>query len=292
MFTFFATNTQNLSSVQVDNTRSSFLFLMLSMLFLSPLVAAQRGGGGFSCGFRGGFVGGYGYSGSGGECDNNCLAVLGVGGGIGGLLLLLCIAVTLCKKNSRETQIDNSLTLDCPYDNPQHWLSIAEVSIVNISNEYTDMIENLKLNPNMLNNLWEGMYTESGLSGRFNPHLIFGWNEEKSLMEFRSSEYEHDDYGDYRILNGMFSFENGRFVAHKEYFSPSRQTAPYTIVQAGNIEFVVKNEQICLAASGSWYSTYQNSVKGTFEYSKTIQDLTLADKCESYGTFANPFANS
>lgn len=292
MFAFFDTRPQNFSPVQVDNTTFSFLFLMLSMFSLFPNVDAQHGGGGFGGG--GGFHGGGGYYGGGshfssGECGNDCLMVFG--GVFGGLIAFVCVGVILsCIGNNREIPIDYSLILDCPYDNPQQWITSADVTIP-VSIEHSNIIENLKLNPNMLNKLWEGIYTEPGRSGRFNPKLIFDRDAEKNLMAFKTIEDEQDDYGDYRIRNGMFSFESGRFVAHKEYFRPSQQSAPYTIVQAGYIEFEIENEQIALSAKGSWYSTYNNSVQGTFEYNKTIPGLTLADKCESYGTFENRFAN-
>lgn len=288
MFSFFcrSTPTRNPSPIQLDNTSYNLLFLMLSML---PIASAQHGGGGHGGGghvggYGGGYVGGHGYSGGGaGECDVACATFFRVAGGIFGLGIFVCLLLVMC--TGSENQADNSLTSDCPFDNPRHWLTSTDIAIpVSISR---DIIEFLKSNPGTLNNLWDGIYSERGQSGRFNPELVFSWNEEKNLMEFKSIGVEQDDYGHYKIINGMFSFENGRFVAHKEYYNPSQQSVPYTIVQAGNIDFATKNEQICLTVSGSWYSTYNNSVQGTFEYNKTIPELTIANKCESYGTFGN-----
>ncbi|MCW8400890.1 hypothetical protein OQJ26_19080 [Legionella sp. PATHC038] len=287
MFTFFYNRTQNLPLVSAD----SRLFNLIALLLSAPLIEAQRGGGGHGGGFGGGSYG-HGYGGGSGSCDSKCLKV--IGGTIAVLLLFVCLVAIIykkCKKNS--SQIDNSSLISGPYENAHlllnHTVAVSSISTTNNLGENSDLIEFLKLNPSTLNSLWEGTYSDSGipgLVGKFHPKLRFKWNEQKNLMAFETFNDEQDDYGQYRII-GNLNFENGNFVAHKYYFNPSQQTTPYNIVQEGHIKFISKEDQLYITASGAWYSSYKNSVKGTFEYSKAIQELTLTEEQKSYGTFLN-----
>lgn len=284
MFTFFYNRTQNLPLVRADNR----LFNLIVLLLSAPLIEAQRGGGGHGGGFGGGS---HGYGGGSGPCDSKCLKV--VAGTIAVLLLFACLVAIIykkCKKNS--SQIDNSMLISGPYENSHLLLNqavaVSSISAANLSKN-SDLIEFLKLNPSTLNSVWEGSYSDSGipgLVGKFHPKLRFKWNEQKNLMEFETFNDEQDDYGEYRII-GNLNFEDGNFVAHKYYCNPSQQTAPYTIVQEGTIKFISKEDQLYITANGAWYSSYKNSVKGTFEYSKAIRELTLTEEHKSYGTFLN-----